>query len=74
ILHSAYEVNLSLPTNSNLFQILIDRMKELFLTFSWNNFPRIYPEFKRFVALNILNSLSEAKLAKSGCTQLNDLI
>ncbi|CAF4534734.1 unnamed protein product [Rotaria socialis] len=74
ILHSAYEVNLSLPTNSNLFQILIDRMKELFRTFSWHNFPRIDPEFKRSVALNMLNSLSEAKLAKSVCSQLNDRI
>ncbi|CAF1021984.1 unnamed protein product [Rotaria sordida] len=74
ILHSAYEVNLSLPTNSNLFQILIDKMKELFRTFSWNHFPRIDPEFKRSVALDILNSLSEAKLAKSVCTQLNDRI
>ncbi|CAF2053525.1 unnamed protein product [Rotaria magnacalcarata] len=74
ILHSAYEVNLSIPTNSNLFQILIDRMKELFRTFSWNNFPRIDPEFKRSVALNMLNSLSEAKLAKSVCSQLNDRI
>ncbi|CAF1389139.1 unnamed protein product [Rotaria sordida] len=49
-------------------------MKELFRTFSWNHFPRIDPEFKRSVALDILNSLSEAKLAKSVCTQLNDRI
>ncbi|CAF3948118.1 unnamed protein product, partial [Rotaria sp. Silwood2] len=49
-------------------------LQELFRTFSWNHFPRIDPEFKRAVALNILNSLSEAKLAKSVCTQLNDRI
>ncbi|UJR15522.1 hypothetical protein I4U23_002462 [Adineta vaga] len=74
ILHSAYEVNITIPADSNIFQILIDKMKELFRTFSWSNCPRIDPEFKRSVALNILNSLSEAKLAKSVCTQLNDRI
>ncbi|CAF1657585.1 unnamed protein product, partial [Adineta ricciae] len=74
ILQSAYQVNISLPTNSNLFKLLIDRMKELFRTFNWSNCPRIDPEFKRSVAANMLQNLSEVKLAKSVCMQLNDRI
>ncbi|CAF0740833.1 unnamed protein product [Adineta steineri] len=74
IIQSAYQVNITLQTNSNLFKLLIDRMKELFRTFSWSNCPRIDPEFKRSIASNMLNNLSEAKLAKSVCTQLNDRI
>ncbi|CAF4287462.1 unnamed protein product [Rotaria sp. Silwood2] len=74
ILQSAYQVNISLPTNSNLFKILIAKMKEVFRTFSWNNCPRIDPDFKRSVALNMLQNVSDAKLAKIVCTQLNDRI
>lgn len=29
ILHSAYQVNVALPTDSNVFQVLIDKMKEV---------------------------------------------
>jgi receptor-interacting serine/threonine-protein kinase 5 len=61
ILQSAYQVNISLPTNSNLFKILIDKMKEFFRTFRWSNCPRIDPDFKKSVAINMLHSLSEAK-------------
>ncbi|CAF3321626.1 unnamed protein product [Rotaria socialis] len=74
ILQSAYQVNISVPTNSNFFKILIDKMKELFRTFSWSNCPRIDPDFKRSVASTILQNLSEAKLAKGVCAQLNDRI
>ncbi|CAF3663260.1 unnamed protein product [Rotaria sp. Silwood1] len=74
ILQSAYQVNVSLPTNSNLFKILIIKMKEVFRTFSWSNCPRIDPDFKRSVALNMLQNVSDAKLAKSVCAQLNDRI
>ncbi|CAF4133497.1 unnamed protein product [Adineta steineri] len=66
ILHSAYEVNISLSADSNIFQILIDKMKE-------NHCPRIHSEFERSNAFYIVNSLSE-KLAKSVCTQLNDRV
>ncbi|CAF3643017.1 unnamed protein product [Rotaria sordida] len=74
ILQSAYQVNISLPTNSNLIKILINKMKELFRTFTWSNCPRIDPDFKRSVALNMLQNISDVKLAKSVCTQLNDRI
>lgn len=74
ILHSAYEVNICIPENSNIFQLLVEKMKELFRTFNWNNCPRIDPDFKRSIALNSLDSLVEARLAKTVCTQLNERI
>ncbi|CAF4365478.1 unnamed protein product, partial [Didymodactylos carnosus] len=61
IIHSAYQVNITVSTSSNLFKILIEKMKELFRTFHWSSSPRIDPQFKQSVALNILNSLSEIK-------------
>ncbi|CAF1245982.1 unnamed protein product, partial [Didymodactylos carnosus] len=72
ILQSAYQVNITVSTSSNLFKILIEKMKELFRTFHWSSSPRIDPQFKQSVALNILDGLSESK--QSVCTQLNDRI
>ena len=47
-----YEIN-----NSIFFRLKF----QLFRTFSWSNCPRIDPDFKRSVATNMLQNLSQAK-------------
>lgn len=68
ILNAAYRVEVSVQ--SSILRVLWEKMKQLLSLPVWNNYGCIIDEqWKRQQALDILDSLSESRLAKSICSQ-----
>lgn len=68
ILNAAYRVEVSVQ--SSILRVLWEKMKQLLSLPVWNNYGCIIDEqWKRQQAIDILDSLSESRLAKSICSQ-----
>ncbi|XP_050411841.1 dual serine/threonine and tyrosine protein kinase [Patella vulgata] len=71
-LNAAYQVEITVRSSSSLIKVLLERMKQLVRSMPWNAPPKIDEEWKMKVASEMLNSLSEARLAKSIAGQIKD--
>lgn len=71
ILNAAYQVEINMKTTSSLIRKIWEKMKQLVSTSfsSWRNQPLISVEWKRKVAAEVLDSISESHLARSICSQ-----
>ena len=72
ILNAAYQIEVNIKTSHNLLRVLWEKMKQLVQTVSWKPYPCVDCEWKKKVANDILDSLSESRLAKSICMQFRD--
>ncbi|XP_041379735.1 dual serine/threonine and tyrosine protein kinase-like [Gigantopelta aegis] len=71
-LNAAYQVEITVRSSSSLIKVLLERMKQLVQAMPWNTQPVIDAEWKKKVASDMLNSLSEARLAKSISSQIKE--
>ncbi|KAI2802593.1 hypothetical protein BLOT_010051 [Blomia tropicalis] len=74
LLDSAYSIEINVHTCNSILRIFWQRMKQLFVsfTFAWRPNCALDGEWKRKVASDLINNLSEAKLAKCICMQFRD--
>uniref|UniRef100_T1JTX5 Dual serine/threonine and tyrosine protein kinase n=1 Tax=Tetranychus urticae TaxID=32264 RepID=T1JTX5_TETUR len=73
ILNAAYQVEINMRTTSSLLRAFWEKMKQLVsVSLSWRNLAEINEEWKRKVAADVLDSLSESRLAKSICAQFKE--
>ncbi|XP_076448314.1 LOW QUALITY PROTEIN: dual serine/threonine and tyrosine protein kinase-like [Babylonia areolata] len=64
ILNAAYQVEITVHSSSSFISSLLEKMKQMMRSMPWNSPPEVTPEWKRKVALDMLSSLSETKLAR----------
>lgn len=71
ILNAAYRVDISVQSSTSVLRVLWEKMKQLVETrLYWNNYGCIIDDqWKRQQALDIIENLSESRLAKSICSQ-----
>nr|XP_006816396.1 PREDICTED: dual serine/threonine and tyrosine protein kinase-like [Saccoglossus kowalevskii] len=69
ILNAAYQVEVNVNTSSSIVRIILEKMKQVIRSMPWSNPPKVDAEWKKKVALDMMNSLSEYKLAKNICSQ-----
>ncbi|XP_038054338.1 dual serine/threonine and tyrosine protein kinase-like [Patiria miniata] len=70
ILNSAYQVEVTVRTSSSFVKVMWERMKEILQSMKPFKAPPIVDkDWKRKVAINMLNNLDDSKLAKSICSQ-----
>lgn len=71
ILNAAYRVDISVQSSTSVLRVLWEKMKQLLETrLYWNNYGCIIDDqWKRQQALDIIDNLSESRLAKSICSQ-----
>ncbi|OTF73247.1 dual specificity protein kinase-like protein [Euroglyphus maynei] len=74
LLNLAYSIEINANSCSSMLRIFWEKMKNFFLMFSIALKPtcRIDSEWKRKVSADLLDNLSEAKLAKCICTQFRE--
>ncbi|XP_052234195.1 dual serine/threonine and tyrosine protein kinase-like isoform X1 [Dreissena polymorpha] len=72
ILNAAYQVEITVRSSSTFIHLLLQRMKQLVQGMPWRESPRIDDEWKKKVAMEMLASLSAARLAKSISSQIKD--
>ena len=72
ILNAAYQIEVNIKTSHNILRVLWEKMKQLVQTVSWKPYPCVDSEWKKKVANEVLDSLSETRLAKSICMQFRD--
>ncbi|XP_071961040.1 dual serine/threonine and tyrosine protein kinase-like [Antedon mediterranea] len=69
ILNAAYQVEVTARTSSSFIRVIWERMKEIVKTMPWKNPPKVDADWRKKVALEMISSLSESKLAKSMTSQ-----
>lgn len=71
ILNAAYRVDISVQSSTSVLRVLWEKMKQIVETrLYWNNYGCIIDDqWKRQQALDIIDNLSESRLAKSICSQ-----
>ncbi|XP_076357416.1 dual serine/threonine and tyrosine protein kinase-like isoform X2 [Tachypleus tridentatus] len=67
ILNAAYQVDVTVDTSASLLRTVFFKMKQLFQAMPWKSTSKIDSEWKKNVALEILNNISESRLARSIC-------
>lgn len=72
ILNMAYLLDVNVGCGPSLLQSFFNRMKQLIRSLPWNRPPIIDTAWKQAVAAEMLNSLSEHRLARSICEQIKD--
>ncbi|KAH9520795.1 hypothetical protein DERF_004486 [Dermatophagoides farinae] len=74
LLNLAYSIEINANSCSSMLRIFWEKMKNFFLMLSiaWKPTCRIDAEWKRKVSADLLDNLSEAKLAKCICTQFRE--
>ena len=73
ILNVAYHVEINMRTTSSLLRTFWEKMKQLVVVpLAWRSQPLIDKEWKKRVAADVLDSLSESRLAKLICSQFNE--
>ncbi|XP_076468907.1 dual serine/threonine and tyrosine protein kinase-like isoform X2 [Babylonia areolata] len=72
ILNAAYQVEITVRSSSSFIKSLLEKMKQLMMSMPWNSPPQVDGEWKKRVAMEMLSSLSEARLAKSIAGQIKD--
>lgn len=72
ILNAAYQVEMTVKTSSTFARVLWEKMKQLIHSVPWKAAPRIDVEWKMKVAAEMIDSLSEWRLAKSICAQFRE--
>lgn len=72
ILNAAYQVEITVRSSSSFLKSLLEKMKQLMQSMPWKSPPMVDSEWKRRVAAEMLNSLSEARLAKSIASQIRE--
>ncbi|XP_077983398.1 dual serine/threonine and tyrosine protein kinase-like [Glandiceps talaboti] len=69
ILNAAYQVEVHVNTSSSIVRIILEKMKQVIRAMPWNTPPKLDAEWKMKVAAEMIDSLSESKLAKNICSQ-----
>uniref|UniRef100_A0A131YVD8 Dual serine/threonine and tyrosine protein kinase n=1 Tax=Rhipicephalus appendiculatus TaxID=34631 RepID=A0A131YVD8_RHIAP len=72
ILNAAYQVEVTVKTSSSLLWVLWEKMKQLVQTLPGRAPPRIDAEWRQRVAADMLESLSEWRLARCICSQFRE--
>lgn len=72
ILNAAYEVEITVRSSSSFIKSLLEKMRQLMQSMPWKSPPIINREWKRKIAAEMLNSLSEARLARSIAGQIKE--
>ncbi|KAH8022101.1 hypothetical protein HPB51_021824 [Rhipicephalus microplus] len=72
ILNAAYQVKVTVKTSSSLLWVLWEKMKQLVQTLPGRAPPRIDAEWRQRVAADMLESLSEWRLARCICSQFRE--
>lgn len=73
ILNAAYQVEINMKTTSSLLRMFWEKIKSVVSSsWLWANPPIIDKEWKTRVASDILDKLSESRLAKSICSQFRE--
>ncbi|XP_064632295.1 dual serine/threonine and tyrosine protein kinase-like isoform X2 [Lineus longissimus] len=72
ILNAAYQVEITVRTSSSLVKLLLEKMKQLVQSMPWSPPPKVDADWKKSVASDMVDSLSESKLAKSICSQIKE--
>lgn len=72
ILNAAYQVEVTVKTSSSLLWVLWEKMKQLVQTLPGRTPPRIDAEWRQRVAADMLESLSEWRLARCICSQFRE--
>lgn len=74
LLNLAYSIEINVNTCSSIIRIFWEKMKNFFLVFSftWKQNCTVDRDWKRKVAADLIDNLSEAKLAKCICTQFRE--
>ena len=70
MVNAAYQVEVTVTTSSSVLRSLWEKMKQMVATMPGRTPPKIDGIWKRGVAQDMIDGLSEAKLAKSICTQV----
>lgn len=74
LLNLAYSIDINANSCNSMLRLFWERMKNFFLMFSvtWKPTCRIDADWKRKVSEDLLDNLSEVKLAKCICTQFRE--
>lgn len=73
ILNAAYQVEINMRSTSSLMRIVWEKLKSMMtIPLNWAHQPKIDMEWKIRIASDILDSLSESRLAKSICSQFRE--
>ncbi|XP_059150774.1 dual serine/threonine and tyrosine protein kinase-like [Physella acuta] len=72
ILNAAYTVEITVRSSSSFIKNILEKMKQLVQSMPWKSSPAIDSEWKKKVASEMLNSLSESRLAKSIASQIKE--
>ncbi|XP_064488035.1 dual serine/threonine and tyrosine protein kinase-like isoform X2 [Ornithodoros turicata] len=72
ILNAAYQVEVTVKTSSSILWVLWEKMKQLVQTLPGRTPPQIDADWKQRVASDMLDSLSEWRLARCISTQFRD--
>ncbi|KAH9487895.1 hypothetical protein Btru_067350 [Bulinus truncatus] len=72
ILNAAYTVEITVRSSSTFIKNILEKMKQLVQSMPWKTSPVIDREWKKKVATDMLNNLSESRLAKSIASQIKE--
>uniref|UniRef100_T1JM86 Dual serine/threonine and tyrosine protein kinase n=1 Tax=Strigamia maritima TaxID=126957 RepID=T1JM86_STRMM len=72
VLNSAYKIEITAKTSSSFMSFLWEKMKQVVQSMPWNTPPRVDSEWRRKVAIDMINRLSDWRLAKSISSQFRD--
>ncbi|KAK0063245.1 dual serine/threonine and tyrosine protein kinase [Biomphalaria pfeifferi] len=72
ILNAAYAVEITVRSSSSFIKNILEKMKQLVQSMPWKSSPVIDSDWKKKVACEMLNNLSESRLAKSISYQIKE--
>ncbi|GAB6033476.1 hypothetical protein CHUAL_013361 [Chamberlinius hualienensis] len=72
ILNAAYQVEVTIKTSSSAMHVLWEKMKQIIQTMPGKTPPLINEEWKKWVATDMIDSLSAWRLSRSICSQFRD--
>ncbi|CAG2123514.1 unnamed protein product, partial [Medioppia subpectinata] len=72
ILNAAYTIEVNIKSSHNLIRVIWEKMRQMVQTISWKPYPIVDSDWKKYVTNDVLDSLSESRLAKSICLQFRD--
>ncbi|OQR67928.1 dual serine/threonine and tyrosine protein kinase-like [Tropilaelaps mercedesae] len=72
ILNAAYQLEVTVRTSSSILWVFLEKMRQFIQVLPGRGSPCIDTEWKQRVAYDLLESLSESRLAKCICAQFRD--
>lgn len=72
IINSVYHFDINLAEQSNILDLFVHKIKEIFTALPWSSCPVLDKEWKLQTGNNLINSISATKLSKIFCNQMKE--